>query len=235
MSDPNKFFLALTKEERHNKKNFRPLKKISEAEKTKLNNESTGDKLELLWALTEEERLSRPMFRPLKQILKSKEENRNNVCRTYETTSKELGLMFSSLFSKFDFPDKAVPELGSLELGSPDQGTSGQAPSEPKGAKEAFLNTIYGNNQTTCPVCTRKFNRYSQHKVRREKNQCCICRQIYSSETELVKHLQKFALNKLCCSCDFFKKSSSSFEADEKFHQHIIGCYNSKKKTPAAN
>lgn len=234
MSDPNNFFLALKIEERHNKKNYRPLKLISEAEKTKINNESTGDKLELLWALTEEERLSRPMFRPLKQILKAKEENHNKVCRTYETTSKELELMFS----KIDFPDKAVPELGSpvRELGSSDQGTSHQAPSEPKEvAKDAFLNTIYGNNQTNCPVCTRKFNRYKQHKVRREKNQCCICRQIYRSETELVEHLQKFASNKLCCSCDFFKKPSTSFEGDEKFHQHIIGCYNSKKKTPAAN
>lgn len=232
MSDLNVIFRALTKEERINKKMFHSLKKILEAEKTKLNNELirydiTDDELEMisLRSLTKEERLNKPMFRALEEP---------NELRRYEITSVELESMFPYLLLALDSPGIAVSELGSSDQGTSRLVSSNSEMKAKPCAKHALLTTRYEDEKPKCPLCAKVFKgRYEQHKQRREENQCCICWQTFNSEMELVDHLEKFASNKLCCSCDHFKtlikNKAKNFETDEQFEKHIKICFNNKK------
>lgn len=217
MSNSNVIFRALTKEERINKKMFRSLKKIPEAEETKLNieliiDDSTGDELEIYFrALTKEERLNKPMFRALEV---------HNEMRRYVITKDELESRFLA-----------------LGCSSSEQGISRPVHSKSQNkVKHKYLTTIYVDKEPTkCPLCAKYFKeRYEQHKKRREENQCCACWQSFNSEMELVAHVEKFALNKKCCSCDhhfitFNIKSYAKFETDEQFCKHISNCFNYKK------
>lgn len=81
-----------------------------------------------------------------------------------------------------------------------------------------FEETIVNENGRICQLCGRAYKTKRHQTLFREKNTCCVCREIFASEELLIQHFAQTIKAKICCvkNChepvyDVPKKNESHF------------------------